>query len=48
MDLPQPPQGMFRKCIKGNYICYVCCTDFEHKNVIDKLAQFVARNGADF
>lgn len=22
--------------------------DFEHKNVIDKLAQFVARNGADF
>lgn len=47
MDLPQPPQGNLDAWEVTN-ILIKKITDTELRNIIDKLAQFVARNGPEF
>lgn len=48
MDLPQPPQGKLSTTILRIHESIGYVADIELRNIIDKLAQFVARNGPEF
>lgn len=50
MDLPRPPDGISILISNEFSLAKKCCslTELELRNIIDKLAQFVARNGPEF